>query len=404
MSHHTVTEPGPHRICLQNARIVDVRRGAIIEGSVVVEDGRIQSIGEPCPETTPIIDVGGDYVVPGLINCHTHLSIVFPFDAWDEHEPPAITALRCYRRGMDALNAGVTTVRTVSEMHRADIALRTMIEEGWVDGPRIFSGGCGIGVTGGHGAGFGVLIADGADMFRAEARRELAAGADHLKIFLTGGIAHRAETFGEPQMTKAEVSAVVDVARSKNTYVTAHAGGGQALIEALELGLGCCEHGYFLDDEAVLAMADRDCPLVPTLAVTRSVDWMQRSRFESWTIDKSLEAAEPHLASARRAAAAGVQLLVGTDIPPGETDRGANVTVREIEYLVEAGLSPLEALRGATLYPAQLMAAEDRIGVVEPGRFADLLIVPSDPLNDVRALRKLRMVLKGGRIVRKEAR
>jgi len=387
---------------LDRARVVDVRSGKIVEGSVVIEGGRIRRIGAPGSEDVPVVDAARRYVVPGLINCHSHLSIVFPFSEWDEHEPAAMTALRCYRRGIDALRSGVTTLRTVSEMHRADMALRAMIEQGWVEGPRIYSGGCGICVTGGHGAGFGVLIADGAEAFRAEARREIAAGADHLKIFLTGGIAQRNETFDEPQMTVEEIAAVVSVARSKNTYVTAHAGGGRALREALDAGLACCEHGYFLDSGDVRALVDHDAWLVPTLAVTRSSEWMERNRFAAWTIDKSLEAGDDHLASARRAAEAGVRLLVGTDLPPGETDRGSNITVREVEYLVDAGLSPLEALRGATLYPAELMRAEDRIGSLEPGCFADMLLVDSNPLEDVRALRDVRMVIKGGKIVWQE--
>ncbi len=268
----------PGSLCLDHALIVDVRAGTVSEGSLLVIDGRIAGAGERTTADVPVVDVHGGYVVPGLINCHTHLGIVFPFDEWDEHEPPAMTALRCYRRGMDALHAGITTVRTVSEMYRADITLRTMIDQGWVEGPRIFSGGCGIGVTGGHGAGFGVLIADGADAFRMQARREIAAGVDHLKIFLTGGIAQQAEGLSEPQMTQEEVAAVVGVARSKNTYVTAHAGGGRALREGLDAGLGCCEHGYFLDNSDVRAMVDCGCALVPTLAVTRSPEWMEQHR------------------------------------------------------------------------------------------------------------------------------
>ncbi len=396
--------PEGNHLRLDHARIVDVRSGHIDEGSLLLIGDRIASPGEEGRGDAVSLDLDGGYVVPGLINCHTHLGIVFPFDEWDEHEPPAITALRCYRRGMDALRAGVTTVRTVSEMYRADISLRTMIEAGWVDGPRIFSGGCGIGVTGGHGAGFGVLIADGADAFRKQARLELAAGADHLKIFLTGGIAQRAEGLNEPQMTQDEVAAVVGVARSKNTYVTAHAGGGRALREAVDVGLGCCEHGYFLDNGDVRSLADHHCVLVPTLSVTRTPEWMERNRFAPWTIRKSLDAGKQHLESARRAANAGVRLLVGTDLPPGEEDNGVNITVREIESIVEAGLSPLEALRGATLYPAELMGAEDRIGVLEPGRFADLLVVGSNPLESVAALRELRLVIKGGRIVKGQVR
>lgn len=390
---------GEH-ILLTNLRLVDIRSGKVSERSISIVGDKIETIGAAVHPGDRVLDLEGLYLLPGLINAHTHLSISLPYSRCNESESPAVTALRCYRRGMEALQAGVTTVRTVSEIHRADITLREAIQRGELGGPRIYSGGRGIAVTGGHGAGYGVLIGDGADGIRALAREEFASGADHLKIFVTGGIADQNSDLDEPQMTKLEIQTAVEVAVSRGSYVTAHASGGRVLIEALEVGLGCCEHGYFLDANVAECMHRKYCPLVPTLCVTRSPDWMRQNRFEEWWIQKSLEAASDHMTSIRTAIKAGVTLLVGTDVPPGDNvDGSVNATVHEIENLVEAGLSNLEALQAATIHPANLMKA--KIGVIEEGKFADLIAVPSNPVKDIRALRDILLVMKGGRIVEK---
>ena len=194
---------------LRNGRVVDVRRGLVKEASVAIEGGKIVSLGDLKNSESHSIDLEGAYLLPGLVNCHVHLGIVFPFNEFDPRESPAVTALRCLRRGMDALQAGVTTVRTVGTAYGADLFLRSMIQKGWVKGPRIVSAGSSISVTGGHGDNLGALLADGPDEFLKKAREELVSGSNHLKIYVTGGISHREETFDEPQMSLGEMKAVV---------------------------------------------------------------------------------------------------------------------------------------------------------------------------------------------------
>jgi imidazolonepropionase-like amidohydrolase len=386
-------------VILENCKVVDVREGRIKEVPVVIEKGRIISFESKKDKDCKRIDLDGAYILPGLINCHVHLSIVFPFSDIDPNESPAITALRCQRRGMDALKAGVTTVRTVGERYGADIHLRTMIEKGWVEGPRIISGGRSISVSGGHGNSVGTLLADGPEEFRKRAREELSTGADHLKVFISGGIANRSETFEECQMTEEEIAAVVEVARSKNTYVVAHSGGSENISKAVKLGVRCFEHGYVINYDTAGLMADNGCYLCPTLCVSRSPEWMEAHGFEPWTIEKATTAGADHLESIRIAIQAGVKIINGTDAPPGDSDRGINLTVKEIGHYVDAGLSNLAAIQASTLNCAELMGLAEEIGVVEPGYYADLVALRGNPLEDIQAFRGIFFVMQAGRVV-----
>ncbi len=386
-------------VLLRNCRVVDVRKGKIREGSVTIEDDKILAL-EKRAGADRTMDLQGAYLLPGLISCHTHLSIVFPFHETNESESPAITALRCWRRGMDALDAGVTTIRTVSEMHRADIDLRTMARRGWVQAPRIYSAGKGISTTGGHGHGFGVQVADGPDEFRKAVRQEFEAGADHIKIFITGGIAQPSETFDESQMTFEEVKATVEAAQAKNSYVCAHSGSPLPIQQAVRAGVKCIEHGYCLSSKTVRAMREHGCYLVPTLAVTRSPNWMKEHGFQDWTIRKALGASKDHLASIKMAVREGVKILNGTDIPPGDKEDGVSIVVKEMEYMTHAGLSNLGSIQATTINAAQLLGVSNRLGAVEPGLQADLIASQENPLRNIRALAKLNLVMQAGQILR----
>ena len=370
------------------------------EAGITIANGEITSIDTAVDESqsSQVIDMQGSYVLPGLISCHTHLTIVFPFHLSDPNEDAAMTAYRAYRRGQDALQAGVTTVRTVGELNRADIALRRSIAAGWVTGPRIYSAGLGVSVTGGHGHGF-TAEADGADDFRKKCREDLLAGANHIKIFLTGGIAQKDETFDEAQMSDEEIRATVEVARSKGTYVCAHSGDSGPVRKGIEAGVLCFEHTYNLDTATAFAIKEVGGFIVPTLSVTRSEDWMQRHGFEEWTICKAMSASSDHLESIKNAVKAGVTLVNGTDIPPGDTDDGAPVAVREIEYCSDAGLSPLQALQTATVNAAKLLGSNS-LGVIKPGAKADFIATSANPLDDPGNLREIFFVMQGGTVIR----
>src|SRR5882672_9878586 len=234
---------------LAGGHVVDVRTGTVRRDiNVEIAGGRIKRVtADPPPAGERQVPLGGRYVLPGLISVHTHLSVVYPFSATDEAESPGATALRALARAQDALRAGVTTIRCVHEQNRADLLVRAAAQEGWVAAPRILGAGRAISTTGGHGHGVACSYADGHDGFLHAARAELAAGADHVKIFITGGIARQGESFDGAEMTGEEMRAVVRAASERGSYVVAHAGSAGAIRQALDAGVRSFEHAYQLD-------------------------------------------------------------------------------------------------------------------------------------------------------------
>jgi imidazolonepropionase-like amidohydrolase len=198
------------------------------------------------------------------------------------------------------------------------------------------------------------------------------------------------------------MEAVVSVAQAQGSYVCAHSGGAEHIRKAAGAGILCFEHGYELDRTACKAIRDSHGYVVPTLSVTRSPQWMKANRFENWTIEKATASGPAHLDSIRTAVKEGVQLLNGTDMPPGEVNDGVNATVREMAFMVEAGLSPLESLRASTIRPAELMGIAKEVGAVELGYRADLVAVSDNPLEDIRAMEGIFFVMQAGRVIRWE--
>jgi len=426
---------------LTNCNVVDVEAGSVRRNvSVEVVDGIIRSIEEVSAETLDqrlrdgertgertsastsassgersrsatgvaskadgdFIDLGGRYLLPGIISCHTHLSVVYPFDATDEDESPGLSVLRAASRAHDALTAGITTIRCVHEINRADLLLRSSAEEGWVHVPRIFGAGQALSTTGGHGWGSGCTYVDGEDEFLKAARDELARGADHLKVFITGGLAHAGEVMTGMQLTAPELSSVVRAASERAKYVVAHASNSVAIAEALALGVRSFEHAYELDDTTARALAAKGAFLTPTLCVSRLPEWMADHRFTADQIERAIAVGPAHLDSIKRAVDAGVTLVNGTDYPPGEPADDTIVAVREMEFMVEAGLSPIDALRSVTTNAARLIMAEHQLGVIKPGYLADLVAVDADPTVDIAAMRSISFVMADGVAVRND--
>jgi len=390
---------------LVNAHVVDVLAGEVLPGRAVetAPDGTIAQVTAAPPPGLPdaeVTDVAGRWLLPGLISCHTHLSVVFPFSDTDEAENPALTAYRSAARATAALRAGITTIRCVHEQNRADLLLREAAGRGWISAPRILGAGRAVSVRGGHGAGSGCAYASGEDEFHAAALAELGAGADHVKIFINGGLASEGERVERPEMTDGEIRGAVRAAGHHDTYVVAHSGESAAIRQALAQGVRCFEHAYRLDDDTAALLARRGAYVTPTLCVTRSQSWMRANGFAEHTIANAASAADEHLASIQRAIRAGVTLLNGTDYPPGDLVDGVPVAVHELLLMAGAGLSPLQALQSASVNGAALLGIGAHVGQVRPGYAADLIAVGANPLADITALRDISLVVQAGRVIR----
>jgi imidazolonepropionase-like amidohydrolase len=387
---------------LTNCTVIDVEDpNGSFTGALRIEEGSIVEASEtavrPGAET---IDLGGRCLIPGLITCHVHLTEVYPFDASDG-ESPATSALRARSVAEAALLAGVTTVRCVHETNRADIHLRHAHAHGWAPTtPRIFAAGQAITTTGGHGDGGGGCVrADGPEEFVHAARDELAAGADHIKIFISGGIGDASENLTTVQMSLDELAATVAAADAHGAYVVAHAGNSASIRVALEAGVRSFEHGYELDDETARMMAERSVFYTPTINVTHVRSWMLPRGFDESQVRRAAEVEPLHARSLETAIRHGVTLLNGTDGGPAEPVEGTFMTAIEAELMSEAGIGPLGALRAATVNPAKLLGAPE-LGTTRVGGAADLVAMPGDPTTDIRALRGIDWVMSRGAVVR----
>jgi imidazolonepropionase-like amidohydrolase len=379
----------------------------LADAGVHVRDKRIASVG-PVDDVRSVagdarvVELGGAHVLPGLINMHTHLSDSAretPARLWSETQ--ASRALLMAGTARQTLSGGITTVRLVGEADGTDFALRAAIGSGHVAGPRIFTAGRALVCTGGHGSTSGLTLeADGADGFRRAVRSQIKLGADLIKVMISGGIAGEHEGIETPQLTRDELEAVTSIAHDWGRKVTAHAGPEGAIREALECGLDGVEHGYQLDEPTIRLMAERGTTYVPTILVTRCEDYYRDVGAPEWLIERALGAGPAHLRALELAIAHGVPIAVGTDMLPAEPYEGTNATVRELEHYVEAGLRPAQALAAATTVPAAWLGAAGELGVVAPGAHADLIAVDGDPTENVSALRRLRLVVKGGKVVR----
>jgi len=388
--------------------------GPVAGAAVVVNDQRIEAVttraGGDWPSDAEIIDVSGMTILPGLIDCHDHLAM-HGYDLarrWGIDEPQSTRALRTAKVLQDTLAAGYTAVRDAAGL---DTGFKRAIDEGLITGPRLVVSLCIVSPIGGIGdrvspSGFSCcvpndpLLPDGvvnslADV-RPVVRRIVRAGADVIKCATTGGASSRP---GHGPLDGAfnldEMQALTEEAHALDRRVMCHALGGRGLRSAIEAGVDSIEHGCYLDEEPELLdmMAQRAIFFVPTFAV---YEYHRKSALPH-VRERAHHLQEHHVTSLRRAFAAGVKIAAGTDAG----GHGHPSNAMEIECLVKAGLTPLQALRAATGWAAECLGLERDIGTVEKGKLADLVVVAGDPLSDVSVLQdpeRIALVLKGGEI------
>ncbi|QOC92075.1 amidohydrolase family protein [Micromonospora craniellae] len=392
-----------------DARVVD---GAdpVPDAAVWVRGDRIAAVGPYAQVAAQAqaagavreVDLDGAYLTPGLVNMHTHLSLSLPGTGGDDVKTMGPHDLAYYMAdgARRTLHCGVTTVRCVAEKDHADFALRRAIAAGRVQGPRILTAGRALVCTGGHGhESSDTLECDGPVGFRRGVRSQIKAGADLIKVMISGGIAGEHERINTPQLFTDELAAVLETAHAWGRKVTAHAGPAEIIGAAVELGLDCVEHGYQLTPQVVTRMAERGTALVPTLLVTRCKEFFDELGVPEWMQCRSLGAGPRHLESFAMAVDAGVEVLLGSDMPPFWHFEGTNATVRELECMSER-IGPARALHAGTRGPVRWLGVEEDRGTVEVGKLADLIAMDEDPLTATSAFRGVRWVMKGGRIAR----
>lgn len=404
----------PEAIRLRSARMLDVVAGEILEpGDVLVVGDRIAELSPArVPDGTVTIELGDLTLLPGLMDMEVNLLLGGP----DQRNPlnavqddPALRTLRAVVNARRTLRAGFTTVRNLGLFVQTgglllDVALKKAIDRGYVDGPRVVPAGHAITPTGGHldptmfqAFAPHVLpltveegIANGVAEVRKAVRYQIKYGAELIKVCASGGVMSHTGPAGAQQYSDEELCAVVDEAHRVGLRVAAHAHGDAGIRAAIEAGIDCIEHGSLMSDETIDLMVERGRFLVPT---TYLADGMDLSHAAPELQAKAADVFPKAKLTISKAIAKGVRIACGTDAPA--IPHGKNA--KELLALVDRGMSPLQALRAATLVAAELIDKDDR-GRIEEGLLADIIAVPGDPVADIAVTEDVRFVMKGGTV------
>jgi imidazolonepropionase-like amidohydrolase len=373
-----------------------VRCGTLFDGTgrhpienaeLVVSDGAIAA--GPAPPDAEVVDLSHAFVLPGLIDAHTHLSIVPSLgdQGGQIMQPAARQALRVPENLRADLRAGTTTLRIMGEEDWVDVETRAAIAAGELLGPRLLISTRGLAPSDGHGVGKEGF--DGEDAIRAGVRENLAHGADFIKVFATGGVSS-GTGLDRSSYSLGELRAAVAEATRAGTYVAAHAHAGPGLRTSVEAGVRTIEHGSLASDDEVQAMLDAGCWLVATFAILFHPDGIERGDGGNPQILEGLKRAREQVEQRMPVIlSSGLPIALGTDSMHGEM-------AFEVQTAIRFGLSSKEALLAATARGAEALRIEDTVGTLEPGKAADLIAVDGDPLRDPSALERVVFVMKGG--------
>ena len=401
--------PAPKTLIIHAGRLLDVKTGKMLTNqTIVIQGDKIVGISANAPPLKQgiLIDLPNATVLPGLIDAHTHLTMNPNFGYSRLAISVPREALIGARNARVTLEAGFTTVRNVGASGFSDVALRDAINAGDVPGPRMLVSGPPLTITGGH-ADNNLLpfeyhatsegAADGIEAVQHKTREIIKYGADVIKIMASGGVLSKGDNPQASQYTLDEMKAIVAEAHRSGRKVAAHAHGAQAIMWASEAGVDSIEHGSYIDDAAIAEMKKNGTYLVPTLYLA---DWFMENAERIGTPPDLIAKAKDVMPAARknvaRAFAAGVKVGFGTDA--AVYPHGMNG--HEFAVMVKLGLTPLQAIQAATVNDADLLGWSDKVGAIEPGKFADIVAVDGDPLQDVTTLENVKFVMKGGEVVK----
>jgi imidazolonepropionase-like amidohydrolase len=412
-------------IVLKAARMFDGKSNALVQSAVVIIQGdKIVGTGSnlPIPNGAQVIDLGDVTLSPGFMDAHTHLTLDFSGDynllrLKEVDLNVSEQAIIATAHARATVEAGFTTVRDlgshfVGSREFVDVALRNSINKGVVVGPRMLVATKGIGATGGHfdpTSGFRDFlfgrepdytdgIADGPDEIRKAVRFEVKNGADVIKAAVSGGVLSLADEVDTPQLTPAEMAALVDESHRLRKKVAVHCHGDEAAREAIEAGVDSIEHGSFMKPETLTMMKKKGTFLTPTLMAT---EWIMHKidNYPQALQAKAKAAAAARSEMFRNALKLGVRISFGTDaavFPHGQN-------AKEFKLMVDLGMTPLDALRSAAANDAELLGIGQKVGTLEKGKLADVIAMPGDPTSDITATERVLFVMKEGKIIRRGA-
>jgi len=399
------------RVVIRAGRLLDVKTGkTLTDQAIVIEGDKIVSVGpaSAAPSDATVINLPNATVLPGLIDAHTHLT----FNPKFGYEMLAISvpreALIGAHNAKVTLEAGITTVRNVGARGYSDVALRDAINAGEVPGPRMLVSGPALSITGGH-CDNDLLpyeyhatsdgVADGIESVQHKTREIIKYGADLIKVCATGGVLSKGDDPNASQYTLEEMKAIVADAHRLGRKVAAHAHGAQGVIWASEAGVDSVEHGHLMNDASIAALKKNGTYLVPTLYL---VDWQRenaaRANLPDFAKAKMELVAQVGKANAKKAFEAGVKIGMGTDA--AVYPHGLNA--HELAVYVSLGMTALQAIQTATINDADLLGWSDKIGTIEPGKWADIIAVDGDPLQEITTLQHVKFVMKGGEVVKND--
>ncbi|ABQ70424.1 amidohydrolase [Rhizorhabdus wittichii RW1] len=403
---------GVVNLILTNGRVFDGASEEIAERRFVwIEDGVIREVGDVPPAATraEMLDLGGRFLMPGLIDAHFHAYGIEANPARIDLVPPVLRGLRAKRLLEAALQRGFTTVRDAAG---ADAALATALRDGLIEGPRLFYPGLALSQTGGHGdlrspdhhdlcacayCGALTTVVDGPDEMRKAVREQLRLGAHQIKLFVSGGVLSPSDPIWMNQFSIEEIRVAVEEAAVRRTYVMAHAHTNEAVLRCVANGVRSIEHATMIENDGARAIVEHDAFAVPTLAVGDAIRKLgPELGLSSVMLAKAAERGNQAVASIDKLRSAGAKIGFGTDL------LGPASTRQSLEFgLRREVLSPIEILRSATSVNAALIGMEGRLGTVAPGAFADLIVLDGDPLADVALFERheaIRLIVKDGRI------